>query len=43
VKDLFIGTELKKVNKTLKELKIEGNSNMVLIDAGRKISASKVK
>ena len=36
----FDDSELKKVNKILKELKTENNPNIVLIDAGRKISAS---
>lgn len=39
----FDNSELVKVNKILKELKIENNPNIVLIDAGRKISASNVK
>lgn len=39
----FDSTELKKVNKILKELKIESNPGIVLIDAGRKVSASNVK
>ncbi|MGN6402328.1 MAG: hypothetical protein ACTHMD_17850 [Flavisolibacter sp.] len=39
----FDNTELKKVNKILKELKIESSLSVVLIDAGRKASASNVK
>lgn len=39
----FDNIELNKVKKILKELKIENNSNIILIDAGRKISASNVK
>jgi len=39
----FDNSELRKVKKILKELKIENNHDIVLIDAGRKISASNVK
>lgn len=39
----FDNSEYRKVTKILKELKIENNPNMILIDAGRKISASNVK
>jgi len=39
----FDGLEYQKVVKTLKELKLENKSNIILIDAGRKISASNVK
>jgi len=39
----FENSELRKVNKILKELKIENKSDIILIDAGRKISASNVK
>jgi len=39
----FDGFEYQKVVKTLKELKLENKSNIILIDAGRKISASNVK
>lgn len=39
----FDNSELRKVNKILKELKIENKPNIILIDAGRKISASNVK
>lgn len=39
----FDNSEFKKVNKILKELKTENSPNIILIDAGRKISASNVK
>jgi hypothetical protein len=39
----FDDDELKKVNKVLKEIKAENNPNIILIDAGWKISASNVK
>jgi hypothetical protein len=39
----FNNSELRKVNKILKELRIENKSNIVLIDAGRKTSASNVR
>lgn len=39
----FDNTELRKVNRILKELKIENEPSIVLIDAGRKISASNVR
>jgi len=39
----FDDSELRKVNKILKELKIENKSDIVLIDASRKISASNVR
>ena len=39
----FDTSEYRKVNKILKELKLENVPNIVLIDAGRKISASNVK
>lgn len=39
----FDNSEYRKVTKILKELKIENNPNIILIDAGRKISASNVK
>ena len=39
----FDNSELKKVTKILKELKTENSPNIILIDAGRKISASNVK
>ncbi len=39
----FNNTEYLKVTKILKELKIDQNSNIVLIDAGKKESASNVK
>ncbi len=39
----FDNTELRKINKILKELKIENNTNIILIDAGKKISASNAK
>ncbi len=39
----FDNSELKKVAKILKELKTENSPNIILIDAGRKISASNVK
>lgn len=39
----FDNSEFVKVNKTLKELKIDNDPNIILIDAGRKISASNVK
>ncbi len=39
----FDNTELEKVHKLLKELKTENSKNIILIDAGRKISASNVK
>jgi len=39
----FDSTEYTKVQKILKELKLEKDKNIILIDAGRKISASNVK
>ena len=39
----FDDSELKKVNKILKELKVENSPNVILVDAGRKISASNAK
>jgi hypothetical protein len=39
----FDNSELKKVSKILKELKTENSPNIILIDAGRKSSASNVK
>ena len=39
----FDNSELKKTTKILKELKLENKPNIILIDAGRKISASNVK
>lgn len=39
----FDNSEFRKVNKILKELKIENKPDIILIDAGRKISASNVK
>lgn len=39
----FDGIEYRKVIKTLKELKLENKPNIILIDAGRKKSASNVK
>ena len=39
----FDNSEFRKVTKVLKELKLENNQNIILIDAGRKISASNVK
>lgn len=39
----FDNSEFKKVNKILKELKLDKESNIILIDAGRKISASNVR
>jgi hypothetical protein len=39
----FDNSELRKLNKVLKELKIENKPNIILIDAGRKTSASNVK
>jgi hypothetical protein len=39
----FDNNELKKVKRILKELKLESDPSIVLIDAGRKISASNVK
>lgn len=39
----FDNSELRKINKILKELKIENKSDIVLIDAGRKASASNVR
>jgi hypothetical protein len=39
----FNAEELTKVNKILKELKLDQDKNIVLIDAGQKISASNVK
>lgn len=39
----FDNSELKKTQKILKELKVENSKNIILIDAGRKISASNVK
>jgi hypothetical protein len=39
----FNATEYNKVQRVLKELKLENSKNTILIDAGRKISASNVK
>jgi hypothetical protein len=39
----FDNNELRKINKILKELKIENKPDIILIDAGRKTSASNVK
>ncbi len=39
----FDNSELRKVTKALKELKLDNDPNIILIDAGRKISASNVK
>lgn len=39
----FDNSELFKVNKVLKTLKLDNNPNIILIDAGRKVSASNVK
>jgi len=39
----FDAAEYEKVNKILKELKLDNSPNIVLIDAGKKISASNVK
>ncbi len=39
----FDGSEFRKVTKVLKELKMDKNPNVILIDAGRKTSASNVK
>lgn len=39
----FDNSEFKKVNRILKELKTENSPNIILIDAGRKISGSNVK
>jgi len=39
----FDNSEYRKVTKVLKELKLENKPNIILIDAGRKISASNVK
>lgn len=39
----FDNRELRSVNKILKELKIENKPNVILIDAGRKTSASNVR
>ena len=39
----FDATEYNKVQRVLKELKLENSKNIILIDAGRKISASNVK
>lgn len=39
----FDVTEYNKVQRVLKELKLENSKNIILIDAGRKISASNVK
>lgn len=39
----FENSEFRKVTKVLKELKLENKPNIILIDAGRKISASNVK
>ena len=39
----FDGVEYRKVFKTLKELKLENDKSIILIDAGRKTSASNVK
>jgi len=39
----FDNSEFRKVTKTLKELKMDNKPNIILIDAGRKISASNVK
>ena len=38
----FDQTELLKVNKIIKELKLENDRNIILIDAGQKASASNV-
>jgi hypothetical protein len=38
----FDNRELRSVNKILKELKIENKPNVILIDAGRKTSASNI-
>lgn len=39
----FNNSEYRKVTKTLKELKLDNKPNIILIDAGRKTSASNVK
>ncbi|WP_419869847.1 hypothetical protein [Chryseobacterium sp. CT-SW4] len=39
----FDGKEYSKVQKIIKELKLEKDKNIILIDAGRKISASNIK
>ncbi|PKP02337.1 MAG: hypothetical protein CVU11_12170 [Bacteroidetes bacterium HGW-Bacteroidetes-6] len=39
----FDNSEFRKVTKTLKELKLDNKPNIILIDAGRKTSASNVK
>ncbi len=39
----FDNSEYRKVTKTLKELKLDNKQNIILIDAGRKTSASNVK
>jgi hypothetical protein len=39
----FDDSEFRKVTKALKELKLDNKPNIILIDAGRKISASNVK
>jgi hypothetical protein len=39
----FDASELNRVTKVLKKLKLDNSSNIVLIDAGKKISASNVK
>jgi len=39
----FDNSEYRKVTKVLKDLKLDNNPNIILIDAGRKISASNVK
>jgi len=39
----FDGTEYRKVFKVLKDLKLEKSPNIILIDAGKKVSASNVK
>lgn len=39
----FNSMELRKVSKILKELKLENKENIILIDAGRKTSASNIK
>lgn len=39
----FDNSEYRKVTKTLKELKLDNKPNIILIDAGRKTSASNVK
>ncbi len=39
----FDNSELRKVLKTLKELKLDNKPNIIIIDASRKVSASNVK